>query len=171
MKGGVKFGETTVAYVNEINKRLQESNEENNNEFNLTPRNQLTLNNESVKENVKSARGILKNSSESFNIKQPSFLNKLRGNRKSRSKNPRKKSSSLSRRGFNQVPTASKYSQKRAYRDAKLMENNVKQNGGLPWRRPKSKSKGGSKKMRKTKKLNRKTRRVTKKRGRKSRKN
>ena len=40
--------------------------------------------------------------------------------------------------------------------------------GGLPWRRRTiSKSKGGSKKMRKTKKSNRKTRRVTKKRGRK----
>ena len=130
MKGGVKFGENTVAYVNEINKRLQETIEENNNEFNLTPRNQLNLNNESVKENVKSAQGILKNSSESFNIKQPSFLNKLRSNRKSRSKNPKKKSSSLRRRGFNEVPTASKYNQIRAYRYAKTMESNVKQNGG-----------------------------------------
>ena len=153
MKGGIKFGKNTVAYVNEINRRLQESNKKNNNEFNLTPREQLNLNNESVKKNVESARGILKNSSEYFRTKPNSFLSKLKGNRKSRSKKLRKKSSGLRRRGFNEVPTASKYNQERAYRRARLMEKKAEQNGG------------------KTRKHKRKTRRATKKRGRKSRKN
>ena len=186
MKGGIKFGENTVAYISEINnrlnKRLQESNEKSNEEFNLTPRNQMNFNNEKLKNNVKSARGILKNSS---NIKSRSFLNKLRGSRRSRSKITINKTAELShgktpqkeiqqqiKREFNgmnprnkplpilpatipaRVPNIqSRKNQLKAYKKAKKIQNNAQKNGG------------------KTRKNKRRTRRVTKKRGRKSKKN